>query len=71
MIAFADGTPGPLPRITAGPFRYARQADDYVRAALRYAQVPVKQGAIAGSALSLIYAEGGISGYSGEDFRPT
>lgn len=68
VIPFADGHTRQLPRLTAGPFRYARHADDYVRVALRYAHVPVKQAVIAASALSLIYPENGIDGYSREDF---
>ena len=55
VIPFADGHTRQLPRLTAGPFRYARHADGYLELALRYARVPVKQAVIAASALSLLY----------------
>ena len=68
VIPFADGHTRRLPRLTAGPFRYARHADGYLELALRYAHVPVKQAVIAASALSLIYPPGGIDGYPREAF---
>jgi len=68
VIPFADGHTRQLPRLTAGPFRYAHHADDYLELALRYAHVPVKQAVIAASALSLIYPPGGIDGYPREAF---
>src|SRR6266496_2571477 len=43
VIPFADGHTRQLPRLTAGPFRYARHADGYLELARRYARVPVKQ----------------------------
>jgi 5-methyltetrahydropteroyltriglutamate--homocysteine methyltransferase len=63
VIGFADGHTRQLPRLTAGPFRYARHADGYLRLARRYTRVPVKQPVIAASALSLIYPPDGIDGY--------
>jgi 5-methyltetrahydropteroyltriglutamate--homocysteine methyltransferase len=68
VIAFADGHTRQLPRLTAGPFRYAHHADGYLRLALRYARVPVKQAVIAASALSLLYPADGIDGYPREEF---
>jgi 5-methyltetrahydropteroyltriglutamate--homocysteine methyltransferase len=67
-IPFADGHTRTLPRLTAGPFGYAVYADQHLRAAQPYAQVPVKQAVIAPSALSLLYPAGGIAGYSREAF---
>ncbi|HET6370549.1 MAG TPA: cobalamin-independent methionine synthase II family protein [Nitrospiria bacterium] len=67
-IQFADGHTRQLPRLTAGPFRYKTYADGYVEAAKKYAHVPVKQAVISASALSLLYPQGGISGYSKEAF---
>lgn len=67
-IPFEDGHARQLPRLTAGPFRYQRYADDYLRQAQRYAHVPVKQAVIAPSALSLLYPEGGVDGYPREVF---
>jgi 5-methyltetrahydropteroyltriglutamate--homocysteine methyltransferase len=67
-IPFEDGHTRQLPRLTAGPFRYATYADRYLERAKEYAHVPVKQAVIAPSALSLIYPEEGIEGYSRERF---
>ena len=68
VIPFEDGHTRQLPRLTAGPFRYATFADTYLAQAHRYARVPVKQAVIAPSALSLLYPEGGIDGYPRDTF---
>ena len=67
-IPFADGHTRQLPRLTAGPFRYQAYAATYLDRAKRYTQVPVKQSVIAASALSLLYPQEGIGGYSQEAF---
>jgi 5-methyltetrahydropteroyltriglutamate--homocysteine methyltransferase len=67
-IAFADGHIRNLPRLTAGPFRYRTPADVYLEKAQQYAHVPVKQAVISASALSLLYPQGGIAGYSREQY---
>jgi 5-methyltetrahydropteroyltriglutamate--homocysteine methyltransferase len=67
-IPFVDGHTRQLPRLTAGPFRYTTYADGYLQAAKRYAHVPVKQAVISASALSLLYPQKGIDGYSREAF---
>ncbi|KXJ41904.1 MAG: 5-methyltetrahydropteroyltriglutamate--homocysteine methyltransferase, partial [Methylothermaceae bacteria B42] len=67
-IVFADGHSRRLPRLTEGPFRYGTHAENYLRAAQRFAHVPVKQAVIAPSALSLLYPEEGIEGYPREAF---
>jgi methionine synthase II (cobalamin-independent) len=67
-IPFADGHARRLPRLTAGPFRYARHADAYLKAATAWTRLPVKQAVITASALSLLYPENGIPGYSREAF---
>lgn len=67
-ISFADGHIRVLPRLTAGPFRYKTPADLYLEIAQRYAQVPVKQAVASASALSLLYPQGGIAGYSREQY---
>ena len=67
-IAFADGHVRQLPRLTAGPFRYRTYADSFLEAAQRHARVPVKQAVISASALSLLYPQDGIAGYSREAF---
>jgi 5-methyltetrahydropteroyltriglutamate--homocysteine methyltransferase len=68
VIPFEDGHTRQLPRLTAGPFRYATHADSYLSLAQRYARVPVKQAVIAPSALSLLYPEQGIDGYDRKTF---
>jgi 5-methyltetrahydropteroyltriglutamate--homocysteine methyltransferase len=67
-IPFAAGHVRRMPRLTRGPFKYRRYADTYLEEALRHATVPVKQAVIAPSALSLMYPEQGIPGYSRERF---
>jgi 5-methyltetrahydropteroyltriglutamate--homocysteine methyltransferase len=67
-IPFADGHTRQLPTITAGPFRYQTHADSYLERARQYAHVPLKQAVISASALSLLYPQGGIDGYSQEAF---
>lgn len=62
-LDFEDGHSRRLPRLTAGPFRYAIHADEYLRAAKRMTTLPVKQAVISASALSLIYPAEGIDGY--------
>ncbi len=62
VIPFADGHTRQLPRLTAGPFRYATRADVYLDRALPYAHVPLKQAVISASALSLLYPQAGIDG---------
>ena len=68
VIPLADGHTRQLPRLTAGPFRYAHHADAYLRQAQRHAHVPVKQAVIAASALSLVYPQDGIGGYPRDAF---
>jgi Methionine synthase II (cobalamin-independent) len=68
VIPFADGHQRQLPRLTSGPFRYKTFADQYLKEAQKHAHVPVKQAVISASALSLLYPQGGIKGYSREAF---
>ena len=67
-IPFADGHIRQFPRLTAGPFGYRTSADVFLKISQRYAQVPVKQAVISPSALSLLYPQQGIPGYSREDY---
>jgi 5-methyltetrahydropteroyltriglutamate--homocysteine methyltransferase len=68
VIPFADGHQRQLPRLTDGPFRYGVHADTYVKAVRAYTQRPIKQAVIAASALSLLYPEKEIPGYSRDAF---
>ena len=68
VIPFADGHTRQLPRLTAGPFRYGVHAAEYLRTARTYTERPVKQAVISASALSLLYPETGVTGYSRESF---
>jgi 5-methyltetrahydropteroyltriglutamate--homocysteine methyltransferase len=67
-IPFAAGHVRRMPRLTAGPFRYRRHADEYLDVALKYATRPVKQAVISPSALSLMYPADGIPGYPRQQF---
>lgn len=67
-IPFAAGHTRRMPRLTSGPFRYARYADQFLEEAMRHASVPVKQAVISPSALSLMYPAEGIPGYARADF---
>src|SRR6266478_5018930 len=67
-ILFADGHIRSFPRLTAGPFRYKTPADVYLDIAGPYAHVPLKQAVSSASALSLLYPQGGIRGYSREQY---
>ncbi|MFE6050923.1 5-methyltetrahydropteroyltriglutamate--homocysteine methyltransferase [Kitasatospora sp. NPDC056446] len=68
VIPYADGHTRQLPVLTAGPFRYRANAEQYLRAAQKVATVPVKQSVVAPSLLSLLYPPAGLSGYSREQF---
>jgi len=68
VIRFADGHTRQLPRLTTGPFRYGLHAVTYLLAAQRHAHRPLKQAVISASALSLLYPQRGIDGYSRETF---
>lgn len=68
QIPFSAGHVRRMPRLTAGPFRYKRYADSYLKVALRYAHVPIKQAVISPSALSLMYPAREIAGYSRDQF---
>jgi 5-methyltetrahydropteroyltriglutamate--homocysteine methyltransferase len=67
-IQFAAGHARRMPRLTEGPFRYGHHADSYLEVAQRYAHVPVKQAVISPSALSLLYPEVELPGYSRDQF---
>jgi 5-methyltetrahydropteroyltriglutamate--homocysteine methyltransferase len=67
-IPFTAGHVRRMPSLTSGPFRYKRYADRYLDEALRHAHVPLKQAVISPSALSLMYPEQAIPGYSREAF---
>lgn len=67
-IPFADGHTRQLPRLTNGTFRYTTYAVSYLKAAQKLTKLPVKQAVISASALSLLYPQDGIPGYSREQF---
>ncbi len=68
VIPFEDGHTRQLPRLTAGPFRYATYASKYLAAARKLTALPIKQAVISASALSLIYPSDEIPGYSRDTF---
>jgi 5-methyltetrahydropteroyltriglutamate--homocysteine methyltransferase len=67
-IPFQAGHVRRMPRLTAGPFRYARYADVYIDQVRRYTALPLKQAVISPSALSLMYPADGIPGYERDVF---
>ncbi|THA47113.1 5-methyltetrahydropteroyltriglutamate--homocysteine methyltransferase [Streptomyces sp. A1136] len=68
VIPFDDGHTRQLPRLTSGPFRYGVYAVSYLAKAMKITSRPVKQSVVAPSALTLLYPDDGISGYSREAF---
>jgi 5-methyltetrahydropteroyltriglutamate--homocysteine methyltransferase len=68
VIPFEDGHTRQLPRLTRGPFSYQTYAYTYLADAQRVATRPLKQAVISASALSLLYPQEGIDGYSREEF---
>jgi 5-methyltetrahydropteroyltriglutamate--homocysteine methyltransferase len=68
VIPFEDGHQRQLPLITAGPFRYATKAYEYLDAARASTDRPLKQAVISASAISLMYPADGIAGYPREAF---
>jgi 5-methyltetrahydropteroyltriglutamate--homocysteine methyltransferase len=68
VIPFEDGHMRQLPRLTHGPFRYQVYADAYLAEAQETATRPIKQAVISASALSLLYPQQGIDGYTREEF---
>lgn len=67
-IPFADGHTRQLPRLARAPFRYGIHAVQYLKRAQKFTQQPVKQAVISASALSLLYPQGGLAGYSRDSF---
>jgi 5-methyltetrahydropteroyltriglutamate--homocysteine methyltransferase len=67
-IPFKDGHTRQLPVLTAGPFRYATQAWEYLDGARGLTNTRLKQAVISASALSLLYPADGIDGYPREAF---
>lgn len=67
-INFEDGHTRQLPVLTSGPFRYGNYAVKYLDATRNKTDIPVKQAVISVSALSLIYPQDGIPGYSQAEF---
>jgi 5-methyltetrahydropteroyltriglutamate--homocysteine methyltransferase len=68
VVPFEDGHTRQLPRLVAGPFRYASHASPYLAAAKRLTRLPVKQAVISASALSLLYPSEEIARYPREAF---
>jgi len=67
-IPFEAGHTRSLPKLTSGPFQYQTYAVEYLEQVQEHASVPVKQAVISASALSFLYPEEGIDGYSREAF---
>lgn len=67
-IPFEAGHVRQLPRLTEGPFQYQTYASEYLTRAQQYTDTPLKQAVISASALSFLYPEEGLDGYSREAF---
>jgi 5-methyltetrahydropteroyltriglutamate--homocysteine methyltransferase len=67
-IDFEDGHFRQLPIITSGPFKYGNYAVKYLLSAQKLTSSPLKQAVISASALSLVYPQTGIEGYSRAEF---
>ncbi|CAF1257858.1 unnamed protein product [Rotaria sordida] len=67
-LTFSDGHQRSLPRLAKAPFRYAIYAHTYIDEAKKHTNLPIKQAVIAPSALSMVYPEATIEGYSREKF---
>ncbi|WP_419699295.1 cobalamin-independent methionine synthase II family protein [Mucilaginibacter sp. NFX135] len=68
IIPFADGHTRQLPKLTAGPFHYTTFANSYLQKAKQFSSLPIKQAVISCSAMSLLYPQDDIDGYSREQF---
>lgn len=68
VIPFEDGHTRQLPRLTSGPFKYGLYAGSYLTRAKRFATKPLKQAVISASAMSLLYPQDGLEGYSQQQF---
>jgi 5-methyltetrahydropteroyltriglutamate--homocysteine methyltransferase len=68
VIPFADGHTRQLPRLAAAPFKYTVYAGSYLARARTYTRQPLKQAVIAPSALSLLYPQSGLAGYTRDQF---
>ena len=67
-IDFEDGHFRQLPWLNRGPFRYGNYAVKYLKVTQKQTNTPVKQAVISASALSLIYRQSGIPGYTQAEF---
>jgi 5-methyltetrahydropteroyltriglutamate--homocysteine methyltransferase len=68
VIPFEDGHTRQLPKLASGPFRYSKYAGSYLPRAKKFATRPLKQAVISASAMSLLYPQDGLPGYSREQF---
>ena len=67
-IPFEDGHSRQLPRLASGPFRYSGYSGRYVTQARKHTDLPLKQAVIAPSAISLLYPQVGLDGYTQDQF---
>ncbi|MFN8254478.1 MAG: cobalamin-independent methionine synthase II family protein [Bacteroidales bacterium] len=68
VIPFEDGHTRQLPKLSGGPFHYTTFASSYLEKAKKLTSFPVKQAVISCSAVSLIYPQNGVEGYTHESF---
>jgi 5-methyltetrahydropteroyltriglutamate--homocysteine methyltransferase len=68
VIPFADGHTRQLPTYNGKKFKYENFASNYLKKTKQLTSLPVKQAVISASALSLLYPQTGIDGYSQEQY---
>lgn len=68
VIPFADGHTRHLPTFNGKKFKYENFASRYLKKTKQLTSLPVKQAVISASALSLLYPQTGIDGYTQEQF---
>jgi 5-methyltetrahydropteroyltriglutamate--homocysteine methyltransferase len=67
-LIFTDGHKRIIPHLTKGPFSYQLSADTFLKRALQYTSVPLKQAVISPSMISFAYPNSGILDYSRPEF---
>ena len=68
VIPFRDGHTRQLPVLNGGRFTYQHYADSYLKEAQIHSRLPIKQAVISASAMSLLYPQDGLAGYSRDQF---
>ena len=68
IITFEDGHTRKLPLLTQGPFAFSCYAVEDLKRTQQLTNCTVKQAVVSASMLSLLYPDGGLKGYTREEF---